>query len=43
MTDKTPISALDVPRYIGVWYEIARYDHRFDKNMERVTANDSLQ
>ena len=43
MTDKTTISALDVPRYMGVWYEIARYDHRFEKNMERVTANHSLQ
>lgn len=43
MTDKTTISALDIPEYMGVWYEIARYDHRFEKGMERVTANYSLQ
>lgn len=42
MVDKTTISALDIPRYMGLWYEIARYDHRFEKGLEKVTANYSL-
>ncbi|MCH5718297.1 lipocalin family protein [Niabella hibiscisoli] len=25
-------------RYLGKWYEIARFDFRFEKNMSRVTA-----
>jgi len=28
----TPIPSLDVPRYMGTWYEIARYPNRFQKN-----------
>jgi len=27
----TPIAALDVPRYMGTWYEIAKYPNRFQK------------
>lgn len=27
----TPIAALDVPRYMGRWYEIAKYPNRFQK------------
>ena len=27
----TPIAALDVPRYMGVWYEVAKYPNRFQK------------
>lgn len=26
-----PIAALDVPRYMGTWYEIARYPNWFQK------------
>lgn len=29
--DLTPIPALDVPRYLGVWYEIAKYPNRFQR------------
>jgi apolipoprotein D and lipocalin family protein len=28
----TPIPSLDVPRYMGTWYEIAKYPNRFQKN-----------
>jgi apolipoprotein D and lipocalin family protein len=28
----TTIAALDVPRYLGTWYEIAKYPNRFQKN-----------
>jgi apolipoprotein D and lipocalin family protein len=27
----TPIPSLDVPRYMGTWYEIAKYPNRFQK------------
>jgi apolipoprotein D and lipocalin family protein len=27
----TPIPTLDVPRYMGTWYEIAKYPNRFQK------------
>ena len=36
--DNTPIPYLDIYRYLGVWYEIARFDHSFERNMDNVTA-----
>jgi len=27
------IAALDVPRYLGRWYEIAKFPNRFQKNV----------
>ena len=27
----TTISALEVPRYLGVWYEIAKFPNRFQR------------
>ena len=37
MRQKT-VGQLDVRRYMGLWYEIARYDHRFERGMSDVTA-----
>ncbi|WP_410493135.1 lipocalin family protein [Chryseobacterium sp. P1-3] len=28
----------DIKKYLGKWYEIARFDYRFEKNMDNVTA-----
>ena len=40
----TPIPSLDVPRYMGVWYEIAKYPNRFQKQcVGNTTAHYSLQ
>lgn len=36
--DNRTIQTLDLPRYMGRWYEIARYDNRFEKGMTHVTA-----
>ena len=36
--DNSPISDLDLYRYLGVWYEIARFDHSFERDMDNVTA-----
>lgn len=40
--DNTPIKELDIHRYLGTWYEIARYDHRFERGLTRVTATYSM-
>lgn len=33
-----PVSEFDLSRYLGTWYEIARFDHSFERGMENVTA-----
>lgn len=33
-----PLKQFDINRYTGRWYEIARYDHRFERNLDYVTA-----
>ena len=37
------VDNLDVKRYMGRWYEIARYDHSFERNMERCEAFYTLE
>ncbi len=34
----TPVSSLDLHRYLGTWYEIARIDHFFEKDMDFTQA-----
>jgi apolipoprotein D and lipocalin family protein len=34
----TPVSQFNLEKYLGVWHEIARIDHRFEKNLAQVTA-----
>ncbi|MFI3267700.1 MAG: lipocalin family protein [Rikenellaceae bacterium] len=36
--DRTTVSEFDINRYLGDWYEIARFDNRFERNLEYVTA-----
>lgn len=33
-----PVSDFDVTRYLGKWYEIARLDHSFERNLNNVSA-----
>lgn len=33
------ISNFKSEKYLGKWYEIARFDYKFEKNMDNVTAN----
>ncbi len=33
-----PVRPFAVKRYLGKWYEIARIDHRFERNLNNVTA-----
>ena len=32
--DNTPVAALDLSRYLGEWYEIARFDHSFERGYD---------
>lgn len=34
-----PVTNFDVTRYLGQWYEIARFDYRFEKGLQNVTAH----
>ena len=41
--DNSTVSTLDLNRYLGKWYEIARFDHKFERNMMQCTATYVLQ
>ena len=36
------VSKVDLNKYLGTWYEIARYEHFFEKDCKNVTANYSI-
>ena len=40
--DNSTITNLEPERYLGKWYEIARYDHKFERGLNYATANYSL-
>ena len=35
----TAVQNFEAEKYLGKWYEIARFDYRFEKNMNNVTAS----
>ncbi|UOE40364.1 lipocalin family protein [Chryseobacterium suipulveris] len=37
------VQNFDSKKYLGKWYEIARFDYRFERNMNNVTATYSLK
>ena len=37
------VSELDLNRYMGTWYEIARFPHSFEKDLQCVSATYSLR
>ena len=43
MIDKSVVEVLDIESYLGRWYEIARYDHKFERGLEGVTASYSFR
>ncbi len=43
MIDKTVVKELDIEKYLGKWYEIARYDHKFERDLVGVTATYSFR
>ena len=38
----TPVETFEVSRYLGTWYEIARFDFRFERNLDNTMAQYSL-
>ena len=36
--DTSVIPDFNLSKYLGTWYEIARFDHSFERNMDNVTA-----
>lgn len=41
-TTKWTVRKIDLSRYMGKWYEIARFENRFERNLTRVTAEYTL-
>ena len=39
----TPIANVDLARYLGLWYEIARFDHWFERGMTHTKANYTMR
>lgn len=37
------VKRVDLDRYLGSWYEIARYEHSFEKDCKNVTATYSVK
>ena len=40
--NRTTVSTLDLNRFMGRWYEIARFDHRFERDLEQVMTDYTL-
>ncbi|MEN6617791.1 MAG: lipocalin family protein [Syntrophorhabdus sp.] len=38
-----PVKNFDITRYLGTWYEIARFEHSFEKGLVNVKAEYSLR
>ena len=38
----TPVENFSVDKYLGKWYEIARLDHSFERGLNQITAEYSL-
>ena len=38
-----PVTEFELDRYLGTWYEIARFDHWFERDLVNVTATYSLR
>jgi len=41
--DSHTVDSLEIEKYLGTWYEIARFPHSFEKNLSGVTATYSLR
>ena len=43
MIDTQTVKEVNLERYLGTWYEIARFPHRFEKDLAGVTATYTLR
>lgn len=42
-TNRKPITGFDLNKYLGTWYELARFDHSFERGLSNVTATYSMR
>ena len=42
MIDNKAVQNLEIDKFLGSWYEIARFDHRFERDLVGVKANYSI-
>ncbi len=38
-----PVSGFELDRYLGKWYEVARFDHKFERGLSQVTAEYTIR
>jgi apolipoprotein D and lipocalin family protein len=38
-----PVTGFELNRYLGIWYEIARLDHTFERGLDQVSAEYSMR
>lgn len=43
MADNSVVTNFDLNRFLGDWYEIARFDHRFERGLDGTMASYSLR
>lgn len=41
--DNSTVRAVDLNRYLGSWYEIAKFDHSFERGLDYAMANYTLR
>lgn len=41
--DNNTVKSVDLSRYLGSWYEIARFDHSFERGMEYAMAHYTMR
>ncbi len=41
--NRAVVNKFDIEKYLGTWYEIARFDHSFERGLVGVTANYSYR
>ena len=41
--DNSTVKSLDLNRFMGRWYEIARFDHKFERDLQQVTTIYAIQ
>lgn len=41
--DNSAVNTLDISKFLGKWYEIARFDHKFERKLEHCIATYTMQ
>ena len=41
--NNTPVNSVELSRYLGYWFEVARFDHAFERGMDYAMAHYTLR